>query len=110
MIMLLTFIICTLPQYNGVQARTDDITAMESNDPTVAYPENPLIFKQIGLLFPTLSYAHLRTTLDIEDLDLAVNKTCMHKDSLKKLRHYDVEYNLNPKLSSNMKQEVAEKK
>ena len=86
--MLSVLIACALFTCNGVQA--NDRTHMELNNPTAAYPENPLIFKQIVLMFPRLAYAHLRTTLDIEDLDLAVNKTCIYKDSLKIRRNYDI--------------------
>ena len=105
--MFLALVICTLA-YVDVQANMDDRTTAESDNPSMAYLENPLIFKQIGLMFPTPSYAHPRTTLDIKDLDLAVNKTCMYKDSLKILRHYNIGYNHNQNLSPNVKQEVSD--
>ena len=106
--MLITLVICALIAFKGAHGRTADITLKELDNPTVAYPENPLIFKQIGIMFPTLSYAHLRTTLDIDDLNLAVNQTCMYRDSLKILRNYNIGYIANPELSSEMKQEVQD--
>lgn len=44
--------------------------------PEVSYPENEVIFRYKGDLFPTVNYAHIRTTINITRLEVVAQLTC----------------------------------
>ena len=44
--------------------------------PNVTYPTDTIIFQPRGIMFPTLNYGHIRTTINITAMQVAKDTIC----------------------------------
>lgn len=51
-------------------------TMAQNNKVIISTPENSIIYKKIGRLFPSLNYGHIRTTVDMSTFPNITHRIC----------------------------------
>ena len=74
---------------NPLNGETEKITIKE---PIIEHLNNSVVFRPIGVMYPTMTFGHLRSTIDLKKLTQLVGKICNISETIKGFLLYRKEY------------------
>ena len=79
------------------------ITSQSNEQIQILQPPPSLIFQQVGALYPTLNFAHIRVSANLSELQTNVHRVCSTAELFKGLSNYTtpgILRNLNPQATT----------